>query len=737
MQPVFTRSTPEWISQFPDLSSGWDRHQNVLEGHKAPIETTAFSPDSTYMVSLSTDGNMRVWRLDTSECIREMWIKGIRLHPTIAITTEPMWICLKDYEEMYLWHGETAELVGQYPSFAKPQHEPCFSQCAQYCAFMDTSNHVVLLKLKSGSPPKRLRLDDSGMELDARDAGNIPFFVFSKDSKYLALYVNVSHGGSLVWDIASGACVKHYSNRTIPEPRRDEEIFYPISVMLRADHSIMVAFSPPDFKTQIQIQALPSGSSVQRFNGHKGYVETTVFLKEGKVLGSSCTENEIRTWNIETGQCLTRFVPFTARGVIRISPSYEIACSVVNTKTVSVVSYTPNERPSIADESDWEIERLILSDDKTLVAAIFKSDVRIWNIETGDSMFSIGNNHGNNHDQGFPDWPTITPNFKHIRFPLRGGEFFKLRGLVFSRFQASVEACSETATSPFSYTATSNRGIAISPDGSLIAMAYRDTTRISKLDTHVTTHTIQTPGRTHDLMFSSDSKLLTILSHESREPGRVHDKRSISYVFDIKKADMVQTIRLPGEIREIVDISPRLGLVVLLTKEYDTVNGLLIIDIKTKEVRHRVDIGTMVTCVKLNSSYTTCIWSSLGSDLEITNVSTGKRLAFMDVVNKLTRFNLAAGSNLVSTNIGDIQLDLHKRDICLDECNRVGLGLSEDMSWILWNNTKLFWLPPAIRPIGYQSYHETYCCEISGSTVVIPTTDRGVLFFYFNTECLP
>ena len=283
MQSIFARSTPKWMSQFPDSSSGWDRHQNVLEGHEATILTAAFSSDSTYMVSLSEDGNMRVWRLDTSECIRETWIEGVPIGvaPTIAITSEPIWIHFKDDEKMYLWHGETAELVGQYASFADHRHKPCFSQCARYCAFMDTSNHVVLLKLKSGSPPERLSLDDSRLEHDAREEGDIPFFVFSADSRYLALYSNVGYNESLVWDIASGACTKHYNNRA--EPSTDENPLYAISVMLCADHSMMVACSSRDFETRIQIRALPSGDLVQRFDGHKGAVSTIAFLKEGKI----------------------------------------------------------------------------------------------------------------------------------------------------------------------------------------------------------------------------------------------------------------------------------------------------------------------------------------------------------------------------------------------------------------------------------------------------------------------
>ncbi|KAH7182382.1 uncharacterized protein B0J16DRAFT_321163 [Fusarium flagelliforme] len=626
MQPIFTSSTPEWMSQFPASSSGWDHHQNVLEGHEAPIEAAAFSSDSTHMVSLSKDGNMRVWRLDTSECIRETWIEGVPFGvlPTIAITTEPIWIYFKDQENMHLWHGETAELVGQYASFADQRHKPCFSQCARYCAFMDTSNHVVLLELKSGSPPERLSLDDSRLEHDAREGGNIPFFVFSTDSKYLALYSNLSYNESLVWDIASGACIKHYSNRAIPEPSTAKDPLYPISVILCADHSMMVAFSPSHSETRIQIRALPSGDLVQIFDGHKCNVITTAFLKEGTVLGSSCTRKEIKTWNIKTGQCLTRFVPFTSGGLIRISPSYEMACSVLKTKTVSVVSYTPNERPRIADDSVPGIDRLILSNDKTLVAAIFKSEVRIWDIKTGDSIFHLGSNH---RDQAFEDQPSLTPNLQHIQLPmgtrraqclLTGDIFLEYIGQVFSSFRTCVGACSEIATGPFSYTITSHRGIEISPDGSLIALIYRDTTRISKLDTHVTTRTIQTHGESHDLMFSSDSKFLTILSREFSRSGGVHDQKSLLYVFDIEKADTVETIKPLGVIINIVDICPSLGLVVLLTGEKGTENGVQIIDIKTKEYQPTSAIFSLIVRRNIHA------WTSaIASDLDLEKTCLG------------------------------------------------------------------------------------------------------------------
>jgi GTPase SAR1 family protein len=49
--------------------SGLGRIRVVLEGHARPVNSVAFSPDGSLLASRSTDGNIRVWRLDSWELV--------------------------------------------------------------------------------------------------------------------------------------------------------------------------------------------------------------------------------------------------------------------------------------------------------------------------------------------------------------------------------------------------------------------------------------------------------------------------------------------------------------------------------------------------------------------------------------------------------------------------------------------------------------------------------------------
>ncbi|KAH7120152.1 hypothetical protein B0J13DRAFT_457432, partial [Dactylonectria estremocensis] len=57
-----------------------------------------------------------------------------------------------------------------------------------------------------------------------------------------------------------------------------------------------------------------------------------------------------------------------------------------------------------------------------------------------------------------------------------------------------------------------------------------------------------------------------------------------------------------------------------------------------------------------------------------------------------------------------------------------GLGISEDGCWIIWQKSRLFWLPVPFRP---------RCSKVSGSTVIIGcNSGRVIIMTFLNLEAI-
>ncbi|PCD24446.1 hypothetical protein FGRA07_11106 [Fusarium graminearum] len=599
LHPIFTKNRPAWILRLPVPSTNWDQHQHVLEGHKAAIIGGSFSPDNTHMASLSADGNLKVWRLDTSECIRELWIGEVSPHGGIpvTITDKPFLISTTIEQQLRLWSGETAELVGQYESLSLLPQRPQFSSCAQYCAFIDISNHVVVLHMKSISNLRHIVLQDSQL-LHEGPYTTRRQLEFSPDSRHLAVFSCDRDGESFVWDIPSGVCIQKYNNSTIAEHIDRTHSFHAISVALCENDSIMVAYVIDEEKT-IWIRVLPSGEFIQALNGHAGIPNNARFLKKCTILGSSCLHGDFRTWNIETGQCLTQFLSFALSFHVLPSPNYQMACMFFKAQTIRLKSNSQRALPVKVKNDEDSMKRaalfdVILSKNKSLLAVVYESGmIRIWDVRTGDCVFRLG---GDSFGRNFNEMPWLTPNFQYILFPTHetnivcpstGDRTRELSVQVLSMYSAAMGHLTYIPMSSFRYTTDEKRmiwkrDIVISPNGELIALVYHDTVCVSKVDSCITMHTIEVPGQSRDFIFSRDSKLVTIVSftYSDRDDIEDHGRTCLS-IFDTEKAELVVWIKHRNRIRRIVDIGSRSELFAFW--ETDCGYQVVMIDIKSKD----------------------------------------------------------------------------------------------------------------------------------------------------------
>ncbi|WAO86205.1 NACHT domain-containing protein [Fusarium falciforme] len=743
MRRLFWGEGPSWVSLVPAPDSHWGQVQYTLEGHKGPVNAVAFSPDSSLLASTSSDHNVRIWRVETGECIREFQrhkrpVRDVKFSPDSAL------IASKCDETIRIWKSDTGIQLENLAIHGNHRECPVeFSPDSKLVAWIGERGDLRIMQLDTLQCIWQFR--QGGFTDPRKRLQTTPYSLrFSSDSKVIAVVVEETGFFSL-WSVENGYRIRKHEQTgnlslEVPHnsPRRDVSYCFvedtSQSTVMNTESTFMMAANESlhsESDDTILVRWVETGEVVQSITtpySGRSRATLTQFSPDGAILGSIHEDKTVKIWEIATGNCLHILSGFASEvKAMSFSPDMRLVASGSADKMVHICSISSGSNLPLSDESRHPIQAMVVSPDGSVVASLSANkELALWRIDTGACMHRLECPHRMEHSEG----PSSKPPFAF------------LSRLLFCAWSRSTLYIYRVDTGQRVSEIDKHHGseVAFSPDGSRIAFRpSEDAIYIMMPNSGEYGHQLTGGRRLSDARFSPDSTRVAAISYTA--------KHSHVYVWSVEDGVCLHRLRTrlpPNAIKaHISGISPDGRWVAVQwavdeerasrgVRAYKRVYSLEVISVVLGDAALKFNTPSSRPPVECSfSSGSQHVAWVCGSSMRVWDTTTGALINHVNLGFSPTRIDFDIGRDYPFTNFGRISINTPQTENDNGTAispGRLGYGVSADMSWLMWNDMEFFWLPPRFRP------HEGCAIEISGSTIIIGSETGVLLFFRFTLE---
>lgn len=416
---------------------------HVLE-HDIRVNTVAYSPDGTTLLSGAQDNVMRLWSVDTGELLQEFaghddWVWDIAYLPdgTQAVTASAD-------GTLKLWDLETGDVIRTYKGHTDE---------VRGVDIRDDGTQML-----SGSADMTMILWDvaTGEAMTTFNDGLSEIYDVALSGSGVTALSGFADGRIVLWNVGTGQSLITYDASV---GGHTDEVW---SVDYTSDESGFVSASQDSL---VMFWRFEAGAPVQIFEGHSSRVTEAQFSGDDKRIVSGSEDNSVIIWDVATGAQLQRFLGHTfliydiAYNPVReqvASAGWDNAVRVWDLNHGALIRQF-NSNAALAHTG--VINHITISHDGTL-AVTAGADMRLvlWDITTGEPIREFVGHQG----------------------AVNAVKFSPDDTLIASAGDDNVLALWDVATGEFTTLFEGHSDavwdVAYSPDGTMLASASRDNT---------------------------------------------------------------------------------------------------------------------------------------------------------------------------------------------------------------------------------------------------------------------
>jgi WD40 repeat protein len=275
-----------------DIATG--KEIGTLTGHTEDrIGSVAFSPDSKYALSGSSDKTVKLWEVATGKEIRT-FIGHTELVFSVAFSPDGRYAASGSKDKtLKLWDVSSGKELISFSGHADAVNTIAFSPDGRY--------------LLSGSFDKTIKLWDAATGNEVRTftghAWQLSSVAFSPDGRYA-----FSRSGDRIikiWDINTGNEIRTFSADDVDASGRPSGSQMVIAGAFSPDGRYMLTTGRLG---TAKLWDFAAGKAIKIFPGHTGWVPSLAFSKDSKSFISGGYDGSIRLWDINTGKETAQFI---------------------------------------------------------------------------------------------------------------------------------------------------------------------------------------------------------------------------------------------------------------------------------------------------------------------------------------------------------------------------------------------------------------------------------------------
>ena len=336
----------------------------MLEGHTDTVHSASITEDGRRAVSTSSDNTLRVWDLETGECLRVLEGHTDTVYSVSVTPDGRRGTSASRDKTLRVWDLETGECMGVLEGHAGWVLSVSVTPDGQRAVSASTDYTLRVWDLSAGECVRVLEGHRDGVSSvsvtpDGRHA------VSTSDDRTLRM-----------WDLESGKCMR------VLEGHIDAVS----SVSLTPDGRRAISAGWSSDKT-LRVWNLETAECVQVLEGHTDLISSVSVTADGRRAVSVSHDKTLRMWDLETGECRLELRGHTGHiSSVSMTADGRRAVSASNDKTLRVWDLETGACLQVADGHTKGIWSVKVTRDRRAVSASHDRTLRVWDLDTGSCL---------------------------------------------------------------------------------------------------------------------------------------------------------------------------------------------------------------------------------------------------------------------------------------------------------------------------------------------------------------